>query len=287
VKNLVGLPYNRVAVQRVRFGLESATMCRFFDGKEVWFETEYVVFRNGDECAIVHLAKREADGFFSTVSGVDIVSLPDSTSWIDDASVDAGNASALAEKARALGIGPTETLVVNGLYEHVCFIHRPDPVVIDVFDLSPPEPPRLLNMARQVLAYKSFPPTVIRPHIQPILDLARDVAGRTLLFPCGISQLKRTTEASYLDERPDWQEWVLVGCERSRQIHQHFYGRDCPRIELCPRRLFNVAGALVLMRCCSLEKKVDLTGRVALVPWGAELQLVEQAIASLIRVATA
>jgi hypothetical protein len=63
------------------------------------------------------------------------------------------------------------------------------------------------------------------------LWLAREIVARPLLFPCGISQLKRTVAAFYLDERPSWQDWVLVGCGR-QQIHRHFYGDDCPRIEL-------------------------------------------------------
>lgn len=56
--------------------------------------------------------------------------------------------------------------MVNGLYEHVNFIHRPQPAIIDVFDLSPPEPPRLLDMARRVLGNRDFPAVVLNPHIQ-------------------------------------------------------------------------------------------------------------------------
>jgi hypothetical protein len=103
----------------------------------------------------------------------------------------------------------------------------------------------------------------------------RDRSDKPLLFPCGISQLKRLTNAYYLDERPERHDWVLVGFQRSRQIHRHFYGEDCRNIELCPRKLFDPGDTLALMRCCMVEKKVDQSGRVAFVPWGAELALVE------------
>jgi hypothetical protein len=86
----------------------------------------------------------------------------------------------------------------------------------------------------------------------------------------------------YLDERPERVDWVLVGCERSRQIHRHLYSEDCPSIELCPKRLFDPRGALGLMRCCMVEKKVEVVGRTAFVPWGAELPLVEEALEALI-----
>jgi hypothetical protein len=280
--NLVPLPYSRVAVQHAEGALDESGIRQFLDGKEVWFETDYVIFRRGDACAIARVEKSAPSGLFGRVTAVEIVSLPESTRWVDDPSVDSGNACALAEKARALAIDPTETLVVNGRYEHVCFLHRPAPIVIDVFDLSPPEPPRLLDLARRVLAYQPLPPTVIRPRVQAISELVRDVSGRTLLFPCGVSQLKRDYDAFYLDERPERHDWLLVGCERSREIHRHIYGEDCPSIELCPKRIFDARGALALMRCCLVEKRVELCGRVAFVPWGAELPLVEEAIAALV-----
>jgi len=85
-----------------------------------------------------------------------------------------------------------------------------------------------------------------------------------------------------LDERPSRQDWVLVGCKRSRQIHCHVYGDDPPRIELCPKKLFAADGALALMRCCMVERSFSLFGNVAIVPWGAELSLIEDAIRALL-----
>jgi hypothetical protein len=287
MNNLVPLPYSRVAVQAAGFDLDDANIRAFLRDKHVWFETDYVVFRHGDQCAIAGIDKTEPTDGFSQVTSVEIISLPSTTHWVDDPSVDSGNPSALADKANTLGVGPSETLVVNGLYEHVCFIHRPAPVLIDVFDLSPPDVPRLLDMVRRVLAYRAFPPTRIRPHVQAIADLVRDVGEKTLLFPCGISQLKRLTNAFYLDERPEQHDWILVGCDRSRQIHRHLYGRDCPGIELCPRKLFHPSDALALMRCCMVEKKIELVGRVAFVPWGTDLGLVEEALIALLQVAKA
>jgi hypothetical protein len=269
-------------VQQATFELDEASIRAFLRGKHVWFETDFLVFRRGASCAVARITKAPSPTSFCPVVDVEIVSLPESTRWIEDPSVDTGNACALAEKASELGLGPAHTLVVCGLYEHVCLIHRPQPVIIDVFDLSPPDPPRLLHMARRVLACESFPATILRPRVQAILELVRDVIDRPLLFPCGISQLKRQTDAWYLDERPARRDWVLVGCERSRDIHRHLYGEDCPGIELCPRRLFDAGGSLALMRCCLIEKTVEHVGRVALVPWGADLPLIKEAIAALV-----
>jgi hypothetical protein len=284
MNNLVPLPYSRIAVQRLEAGLDEASIRAFLRDKDVWFETDYVVFRREGECAVATIKKTTARNSFCRIDCVEVLSQADRTRWIDDASVDTGNPSALAERARAAGIAASETLVVNGMYEHVNFIHCPQPLVIDVFDLSPPEPPRLLDMTRRLLAHRDFPAIVLNAHVQSIPALARDVT-KTLLFPCAISELKRTTGALYLDERPPRQDWVLVGCARSQQIHRHFYGDDCPRIDLCPRHVFDVPGGLALMRCCMVEKRVERSGRVAFVPWGADLSLIEEALRTLLDVA--
>jgi hypothetical protein len=239
--NLVPLPYSRVAVQHVDSVLNQTELKSFLRGKEAWFETDYVVFRQGGDCAVVELREENRDDMFCGITDVSTVSLPDTWHWVEDLSVDTGNPSALAEKARALAIAVSETLVVNGLYEHVDFIHRPQPTVIDIFDLSPPDPPRLLDMVKRVIANRAFPAIVLNPRIQSIPAMVPQLHDKPILFPCGISQLKAKVSAAYLDETPGRQDWILVGCERSREMHRHIYGDEPPRIELCPKKLF-VAG---------------------------------------------
>lgn len=280
--NLVPLPYSRVAVQDVDFELNETELKAFLRGKEAWFETDYVVFRRSNDCGVVELRKENRQEMFSKIRDVRIVSLPDTSHWIEDCTVDTGNPSSLAEKARALGITASETLVVSGLYEHVNFIHRPQPTVIDVFDLSPPDPPRLVDMARRVIASRNFPAIVLNPRIESIPAMVPHLNEKPILFPCGISQLKRMVTAVYLDERPDRQDWLLVGCERSRQIHRHVYGDEPSRIELCPKKLFVAGDAPALMRCCMVKGSFELRGNVAVVPWGADLPVVEEAIRALL-----
>lgn len=282
MNNLVPLPYSRIGVQRVECELDEQSIKRFFCGKEAYFETDYVVLRRGDACAVASVSKLKVDGLFCPIEDADMLSPPECCRWIDDATVDTGNPSALAEKASALRVADSETLIVNGRYEHVNFIHRPRPLVIDVFDLSPPDPPRLLDMARQVVAYNNFPPVVLRPRIQSILEIIPRRQDKPILFPCGVFQLRLLAQAWYLDERPPRQDWVLVGCDRSRMIHRHVYGADCPRIELCPRKLFATDSAVGLMRCCSVEKGFELTGRVGVVPWGADRSVIEGALQVLV-----
>lgn len=284
MENFVPLPYNRISVREVEFPLNETTIRSALLGKEAYFETDYVVFRRGAECAVAGLLKDRPAGLFALIRAVEIVALPDSCRWIEDFTVDTGNPSALAEKAHASGTGAADTLVVNGRYEHVNFIHRPRSKVLHVFDVSPPTPPRLVDLTQQVIAYQNFPATRLAPHVKSILELTRHVRNKPLLFPCGVSEFKTRSNAFYLDQRPARQDWVLAGCERSAAIHRRLYGEDCPRIELCPRKLFSVDSGLAIMRCCMVEQRVELSDRVAVVPWGTDRSLIEQGCRALLAV---
>jgi hypothetical protein len=83
-------------------------------------------------------------------------------------------------------------------------------------------------------------------------------------------------DVSYLDEIPDRAPWTLVGCARSRSIHDWFYGGEVPTVDMCPRNLAGRAGhapesAPVLTKCCLLEDRVSSDGGLVVVPWGASL----------------
>ena len=112
--NLVPLPYSRIGVQRVECELDDEGVRQFFHGKEAYFETDYVVLRRGDACAVANIDKSRGDGLFRPISDARVLALPERCRWIDDPAVDTGNPSALAEKASALGVSDSDTLIVNG-----------------------------------------------------------------------------------------------------------------------------------------------------------------------------
>jgi hypothetical protein len=136
----------------------------------------------------------------------------------------------------------------------------------------------------RVLSVAQLPAIV--PRLERI-DL-RDLAATTgpgpdgYLLPCRASGFESMgAPVHFLDERPARADWVLVGCERSREIHEHHYGDRPPTIELCPRRLAGARAEPTLVKCCKLERGVERDGQVAVVPWGAELGEVETALRAL------
>ena len=224
--------------------------------------------------------------------------------------MDVGIPSHLATKARAVGLNSDQTLIVHGKYEHVNFIHHPEPLVIRVVDVVPPEPAKLWTMAQQVLAFAEGLPA-IELQLEPIdlVGLARAHPAKSYLFPCQASGIDVGAPIYFLDTRPEWREWTMIGCERCAQLHRHFYNREPEQVDYCPRRLtgdgsstpasnaeersttlvsaetrVSVVGAtqLILTKCCLLETTIECEGNRAVVPWGANLRHVEEALRYLV-----
>ena len=97
-------------------------------------------------------------------------------------------------------------------------------------------------------------------------------------------------EVSYLDEVPGRRPWTLVGCARSRAIHDFFYGDEVDMVEMCPRSLAarRLAGrpGPVVTKCCLLEDRVSAEGNRVVVPWGATFAQVREGLDLALRAGT-
>src|SRR5262249_36482710 len=183
-----------------------------------------------------------------------------------------------------LGLGPGHTLIVEGRYDHVNFIHHPDPLVIEVVEVAPPEPPKLYDLVRHVLSYAELPPIRVELQRIDVAELARATPAAEYLVPCrsgGLDNLPAPVH--FLDERPAARRaWTLVGCERSLQFHRHFYGDAPRRVEMWPRRLAGARARPTMLKCCLLEHDIERDGNVMIVPWGTDLAMVERALKRLV-----
>lgn len=281
--SFVPLPYRHVSVQPYSGPMTKAAISAHLLGKDSYRRTRFVVLEQQDHCAVAAVSRHSEEPLFSAITGVQVLALPDTCTLVEDPAVDPGNPSALAAKALAMGLGPETTLVVRGKYQHVNFIYHPNPITIRVIEVTPPEPPKLLSLAQKVLDYADLPAIRLEPHNIELRHLAAAAPpAAAYLIPCRASGLGFNRPTYFLDERPPRQNWVMIACERSRQIHQHFYGDEPPRVEMCPRKLTPDDGSPVLLKCCLLETNIEVDGNRAVVPWGANLAQVEAALKALV-----
>jgi hypothetical protein len=268
--NFIARPYRGVSVQDAP-GLDEGALREWLIGRRVYRRTEFVVARRGGEHAVVQVEHPVGEDIVAPVTELRVLARPDEVAFVVDSSVETGNASQMARVARA----GARVTVVQGRFEHVNFIVEPAPLRVRVVEVVPPEPPKLLEMARSVLDFdEDLPPVELQLEAIDLRDLDGD------MYPCRCSGL----DGLFLDAGPEeLGDWTLVGCERSRQIHVALYGAEpAARVDFCPRVLTSDDGP-TLMKCCLFERGIRREGASMVVPWGAALEEVREALRELCR----
>jgi hypothetical protein len=285
-KNFVPLPYRRVSFQPYEGPMTMASIGAHILARDVYRRTDIIVLHRADrEFAVVAVQRSEADALFVPVEKVEVLALPDECVFIRSPQTDPANPSALAKLARDHGIDSERTVIVQGAFDHVNIIHHPAPCIVRVVEVAPPEPPKLYKMAEQVLSFADLPPICLELERIDLRLLCEQVPAEVYLVPCrsgGLDQLG--APVYFLDEHPAVRRpWTLIGCERSLQFHRHYYGDEPPRIEMCPRKLAIPCDRPTLLKCCLLEFDIEYEAGTAVVPWGADLPMIERALALLAR----
>ena len=280
--NRVPGQYRQVSVTHVDFPLDDDQLRRYFLGREVYRRTRYVVVRNHGRTAIVGVEVDGQDRLMASVSGVEILAPADECAFFTLPDVDTAVPSALADAARQHG-GGARGVVVEGRYHHVSFVLDPAPMTVRVTEIVPPAPAKLVDQAARVLAVaESLPPIELVPDVVDMTALAAQHPAPRYLLPCrGSGVVIDGAEVAFLDERPPRQEWTLIGCARSRALHQWFYGDVPETVELCPRLRPRPVGTATLTKCCLLEDHNETEGDAVVVPWGASLDQVREGLATL------
>jgi hypothetical protein len=283
-ENLVPSSYRGVAVADVDFPLEESSLVRHFLGREAYRRTRFVVARHRGACAVVAVRKADSVALFAPITEATVLVTSDACEYLYRPDVDTAVPSSLCRAALEDAPG-ARGVVVEGRYGHISFIVDPAPLRLRVRDVVPPAPPKLVDQVRRLLDVAEHqPPVEVQADLVDLTAKATARAAPTYLFPCRGGELSIPgAEARYLDERPPFQEAVLVGCERSQQIHTWFYGsRAADQIDICPRSS-SVPPGPVLTRCCLLERGVTEDEGQVVVPWGASLSEVSDALTLVTR----
>jgi hypothetical protein len=282
--NTITRPYRGLSVQDVDVPLTPAHIARLLRGRDIYRRTSYLALRNGPGTALVAVRPADPGPLFSPVAELRVLAGPEATVWITDPSADVGNASALAAVAAKHRRDGVLAYLIQGKFEHVNFIWRPAPRAVRVTEVVPPHPAKLLAMAEQVVAFdEDLPPVELALDAVDVAGLMAAHPARHHLLPCRGSGGPAGPDVSFLDGHPPYHpDWLLIGCERSRQFHEHFYRTKPRQVDLCPRNRAAGAGdGLVLTKCCLLERGIEVTGSRAVVPWGANLDEVRAALRAL------
>jgi hypothetical protein len=330
IVNLVPARYRSISVASVPVPLDEASLRAHFVGRPAYRHTRYIVAQEaraagadgsqaagrqaggseaGGASAVVEVTKRSDAPLFSEITAVTMIAWPDETAFVEMPEADTGIPTILGRIAADRAPG-ARCVIVRGRYGHVGFIVDPAPVRIRVVEVVPPQPAKLVDQASRVLELaEDLPPVELAPELTDLGALAGSSPADHYLFPCragaaaGPARDAAAGDApaseapaseatvSYLDEIPPRADWTLVGCARSRAIHDWFYDDTAPVVDMCPRHLARQAvaeGTLpVLTKCCLLEDKVLVEDGLVVVPWGASLAQVREGLGRAVAIASA
>jgi len=335
--------YRQVSVATVS-SLDPGYLVDFFAEREAYRRTRFVVARLDDSHALVEIARTDDDDLFSSAVGARVLATGAECVWVEAPELDCGIASHLAEAGARHP--DARCVILAGKYEHISFMLNPAPLRLDVIDVVPPTPSKLVNQVQRAIDFsEDLPPILVTASLIDSRDLlaARQPGSAEVLVPCrGGGVDLPDVEVLYLDERPELRpeapppgevpadqlttddlttddlttedlttedsadgehsSRVLLGCTRSQQIHEWFYGGPATTIvDFCPRRLLEQGLAaegssengptvpglrepeshVHLTRCCLREEGMQIEGDTGFVPWGASLAEVAAALAEL------
>ena len=275
-----------VSVRSVDFELTKESIRDYLSGKKAYIRTRYFVFNSGDSWAVAEITKQAVNGVLQPIEVVDVLALPDETSFIDAPSLDVLSASAIGSLRESTG---TRCIVVRGKADHISFFIDEEPLRLTIFDVVPPSPTKLVDLVDESLGgnlqdrYVKY--TVEEEDIRNLPELSD---AESVLFPCKASGLQHRNGIGYLDDTPALEKEViektaLVGCSLSARIFKALYGAEPHLVNMCPVDLLKAKGieGPVLTKCCKVKEGCDLKGNVAIVPWGARVSDVTVALRKL------
>jgi hypothetical protein len=308
--NLVPSQYRNVSVADVPVPLDEPSVRGYLLGRPAYRRTRYLVARHGTASAVLEVSKESEQPLFSPITAVALVAAAEETAFVDAPHADTAIPSQLARVA-AERAPQARCVIVRGRYGHVSFIADPAPVRVTVVEVVPPRPAKLVDQLARVLDLaEDLPPVELVPHLVDLAELAGSRPSGHYLFPCraggsgpeSLGAAEPGTESpgtakpgaagpgvsvSYLDEVPSRRPWTLVGCARSRAIHDFFYGDEVDVVDMCPRFLAarRLAGrpGPVLTKCCLLEDRLSAEGNCVVVPWGATFAQVREGLELALR----
>jgi hypothetical protein len=296
--NLVPSQYRYVSVATVPVPLDEPGLRAYLTGRPAYRRTRYLVAQHGGASAVAEVSKESEQPLFSPITAVRLVAAPGETAFVEAPEADTAVPSQLARVA-AERAPQARCVIVRGRYGHVSFIADPAPVRVTVVELVPPRPAKLVDQLARVLDLaEDLPPVELVPDLIDLADLAASRPSGHYLFPCraggahadGLPASGPGPDGpgvSYLDEVPARRPWTLVGCARSRAIHDFFYSGEVDMVDICPRslaarRLGDRPGPVVT-KCCLLEDRVSADGDRVTVPWGATFAQVKEGLQRALR----
>lgn len=271
------------------FRLTKRNIMEETSGKSAYTNANYLLLNNGSNWAVVKIDKAREQALFRKIEKMEIVSMPEDTVYLENPEVDVQNPSVMVKMAEEAG---KDALIVKGKFEHISFVHKERTTPLVVFDVVPPNPPKIVELAEAALGTGRIrKPIRIIPKIMDLNEVAKMRTTKYVMFPCYasalvVSDLNGVENALYLDQLPGLKmpvsELTLIGCDLSMRTFISLYGEKPEFIDMCPKNMIHDTPEPCLSRCCVIDEGHAIEGNAAYLPWGTSVGEVEEAIIDLL-----
>jgi len=270
---------SEVSMQDADFELTQDAIESNLVGQKVYHKTNYLVLRHENGTYAVVKVSGSGYGMFKTVEHVEEISLPEETAFIKDPKADAFNHNSLSEAAER---ADTRVVVLETEFDHITFVVKEEPFIVNLVDVVPPYPSKLLVLAERALRQM----TLSRPIkiVPKLVDITKLVQADEIVYPCRATEMGEHSHAKFLHECPVISdEAVVVGCDISRKIYLSEYRKKPNLVNICPKNFTEDVEGFKLIKCCLVEGKVEVEGDMAIVPWGVKVEEIREAFRRLIQ----
>jgi hypothetical protein len=269
-----------ISIMEADFPLTEDDIRKGLVGHKAYVRAQYSVLSRNGQYAVVRQHLSDGTGLFRTVESIDIISLPETTVFVEMPGADVLN---IPDSAQIQKEYPGKTIVVQGMFSHISFVTGVQWKTLRVVDSVPPHPSKTEILVNKALesGYIDIP-IVTEFLIIDIRDMLSKVKTEAVVFPCRVSGLKTDIPYYFLDCNPEIKhEVTLLGCSTSNRIFKELYGRDPPSINTCPKDFCPTDGVKTIVRCCRIKQGHIIEGDIAMVSWGATVPEVVEAIKAL------
>jgi hypothetical protein len=274
-----------VGVAEVSFPLTEENLRKHFLGRRSYTKTKFCAVHNGRDWAVIQISKKRTKNLFQPIEGIKVLSLPERTCFVHEPDLDVLH---IGNLLKVQSRHPGKMVVFQGRFDHISFVDVKVPARIRLVDFVPPNPSKLETIVKELVA-ESSPLLKIDVELIDILDLVKETKADVVLLPCkssydGIADKIGKRKHYFLDQAPELSEnqlksSLLVGCPLSARIFEEIYGSKPNLVNICVRESMKATdGIPTISRCCKIKKDIDVEDDVILVPWGANMCEVAEAL---------
>jgi len=274
-----------VGVAEVPFLLNEENLRKHFLGRRSYTKTKFCAVKNGKDWAVIQISKKRTKNLFQPVESIKVLSLPERTCFVHEPDLDVLH---IGNLLRVQSRHPGKMVVFQGRFEHISFVDVKVPARIKLIDIVPPTPSKLETIVKELVGESS---SLLKIDVKliNILDLVKETKADVILLPCrssydGMADKIGKRKHYFLDQAPELSEKqiessVLVGCSLSARIFEEIYGSKPNLANICVRESMKAAdGIPTISRCCKIKKDVEVDDGLIIVPWGANVCEVAEAL---------